>query len=363
MGASQDRFAINRSEGIFHVASPGFARRHRVDLDVISVSLKMSKSTWLVRSGTACLILPLLLAEMGQQAFAQRAGLWEERGNVDGKSVGTSVRECRGAGAQLAVLQAWPANCAVKPLHHTASGMMTEARCATPGTGVSLSLVRKLTGNLDRYYEVATSSRIDGASPIRSPHHSTVTFRYLGPCAGAGYTASGSDVVVRSYPSREPLPVTLIRMVAPVLIMGSIVATGWFFRRRWRNRYGQATVANIVTDAAGATTVPVLVTYTGLRGLPWWYAIAMNNAKPLLVVESDGICFRVIRRQRRAFSGIACVDVRQGPGTVNLDFTFHGSVFTFAANVGSVALAAHVIALLPPGIPRSLRAQAVGATA
>lgn len=113
----------------------------------------------------------------------------------------------------------------------------------------------------------------------------------------------------------------------------------------------------------GGIQAGVLATFTGVRGLPWWYGIAANNASPLLVIEPDAIRFRVVRRQRRPFAEIACVDVRPAPGTVNLDIDFHGSILTFAANVGTRELAAHVIASLPPGVPLSSRAQALKVTA
>ena len=47
--------------------------------------------------------------------------------------------------------------------------------------------------------------------------------------------------------------------------------------------------------------------------------------------------------------------------TVNLDVALRGSVFTFAANVGSTALAGQVIAWLPPYVFLSSRAQALRA--
>jgi hypothetical protein len=224
-----------------------------------------------------------------------------------------------------------------------------------------LSLTRELTGDLDRHYEMATTSQIIGASTVQALHRSVVTFRYLAPCTG--HASPGSEAVIRPYPSREPLLTALLRIVAPVLVLGSVAVTGWFLRRRWQSGRDRATVTNIVTDTAGTATIPVLVTFTGIRGLPWWYGIAMNNARPLFAIEPNGIRFRVVRQQRRSFDEIACVDLRQGPGTVNLDFTFHGSVFTFAANVGTVALAAHIIALLPPSVPLSSRAQVMRAAA
>ena len=243
--------------------------------------------------------------------------------------------------------------------------MTDGARCATSRAGPSLSIRRELIGDLDRNYAIATSSQMVGAAPSpQAAHRSTVTARWLGPCAVAGNAPSMPDAAPGPPSSHEPLPVVLIRMLAPmVLLFGSIATAGWLFRRRCRDRNDRANVANIVTDAAGAATIPVLVTYSGVRGLPWWYAVAMNNAKPLLVVEPDGIRFRVVRTRHRRFADIACVDVRQGPGTVNLDLAFHGSVLTFAANVGTVALAAQVVASMPPGVPLSSRAQAVKATA
>lgn len=103
-------------------------------------------------------------------------------------------------------------------------------------------------------------------------------------------------------------------------------------QRLMRRKYVHMTVANVVVDGAGASIIPVLATFTGVRGLPWWYGIAINNAKPLLVIESGAVRVRVIREQRRGFDEIACVDVRQATGTVNLELSFHGSPLTFAAS-------------------------------
>ncbi|MET0270099.1 MAG: hypothetical protein ABW173_06685 [Sphingomonas sp.] len=130
---------------------------------------------------------------------------------------------------------------------------------------------------------------------------------------------------------------------------------------RWlmRGRYEHAAVANVMVDAGGAATIPVLATFAGVRGLPWWYGVATNNATPLLVVEPGGIRFRVIRAQRRRFGDIACVDVRRATGTVNLMLTFHDAILTFSANLGAVPLAAYVLRLLPPSLPLSERAAAI----
>jgi hypothetical protein len=309
---------------------------------------------------TACSILTLLFANAGQQAFAQRAGLWEARTAIDGTPVGTPVRECRVADAQIAALRTWPAKCVAEPLRRTASGIVAQAECSGSNSGLSVKVRYELTGDLDRQFRVVNTTRIDGVQEMPA---TAVTLRYLGSCA------SGSQVPLASKASAQPTPqraswlVTMLYMVAQVgLMLVPAALVGLVIRARWKSQRNPATVVNIVTDAAGAADVPVRATFTGVTGLPWWYAVAMNNATPLLVIEPDGIRFRVIRQQRRSFEEIACVDVRQAPGTVNLDFTFHGSIFTFAANVGTVQLAAHVIASLPSGVPLSPRALAASRT-
>ena len=130
---------------------------------------------------------------------------------------------------------------------------------------------------------------------------------------------------------------------------------------RWmlRSKYEHATVGNIVVDATGAATIPVLATFAGVRGMPWWYGVATNNAKPLLIIDRDGMRVRVIRTRWRRFDEIACVDVRQAVGTVNLEVAFHDSLLTFSANLGAVPLAAHVLRLLPSSVPLSARAVAI----
>ncbi|WP_093666849.1 hypothetical protein [Sphingomonas gellani] len=122
------------------------------------------------------------------------------------------------------------------------------------------------------------------------------------------------------------------------VVYGMIAGSAYLSRRLMRSKYDRATVANIVVDGAGAATIRVLATFTGVRGLPWWYAVATNNAKPLLVIERDAVRIRVIRERRRPFPNIASVDVRQATGTVNLDLRFRGSPLTFSANLGKCPL-------------------------
>jgi hypothetical protein len=130
---------------------------------------------------------------------------------------------------------------------------------------------------------------------------------------------------------------------------------------RWlmRGKYRRATIANIVVDASGAATIPVLATFTGVGGLPWWYGIAVSNAKLVPVLELDAVRFRVVRTHRRRFGEIACVDIRQATGTVNLALEFHGALLTFTANLGAVPLGAHVLRLFPAPVPLTTRAAAI----
>lgn len=127
-------------------------------------------------------------------------------------------------------------------------------------------------------------------------------------------------------------------------------------RSLMRGKYERATVGNIVVDGSGAATIPVIATFTGVRGLPWWCGFAINNAKPLLSIERDGIRFRVIRSQKRRFHDIERADIRQAVGTVNLELMFHGELLTFSANLGATPLAAHVLRLFPASVPLSARA-------
>jgi ribulose-5-phosphate 4-epimerase/fuculose-1-phosphate aldolase len=143
------------------------------------------------------------------------------------------------------------------------------------------------------------------------------------------------------------------------MLYAMFAGMAWISRKLMRGRYERATIGNIVVDATGAATIPVLATFTGVSGLPWWYGIATNNAKPLFVIERNGIRFRVIRAQSRRFSDIACVDVRQAAGTVNLEIAFHEALLTFSANLGAVPLASHVLRLFPPTVALSARAAAI----
>lgn len=228
----------------------------------------------------------LLFTTVPERSSAQAVGLWEEQDGVDGMPVGAPSRTCRIGGAQVAALQTWPADCVVKPLRRMASGVVSEALCPSDRTDLSLSLRRELTGDPERNYRLETITQVSGGTTVQAPHRSTVTLRYLGPCPGGGSVQLAAKTDVWLARSPEPLAIVPLRIVAPAVVLFGLIATaGWYIRERWREAHNRATVSNIVTDASGAAVIPVLVTFTGIRGLPWWYAVAINNAKPLLAVE------------------------------------------------------------------------------
>lgn len=104
--------------------------------------------------------------------------------------------------------------------------------------------------------------------------------------------------------------------------------------------------------------VPVLATFTGLRGMPW-IALATNSLNPIFRIENQQLAFRVIRQRERPCTDIIEVDVREAYGTFNLIFAFHDTRLTFVANVGTAARGAQALALLPHSVPLSARARSV----
>ncbi len=226
-----------------------------------------------------------------------------------------------------------------------------------------LTIRRAVSGDMNAQYETSMWIRFEGAgASAQPPRYSVATSRYVGPCwqaapiEGASADKTPSTIAATFW----FIAVVILQMAAfAVAVYGSIMGMAWLSRRLMARAYARASVANITVDGAGAATIPVLATFTGVRGLPWWYGIASNNAKPLLVIEPEGIRFRVIRQTVRRFEEIEIVDVRQATGTVNLDITFTGDLLTFAANLGAVPLAAHVLSLLPPSVPLSSRAVAL----
>jgi hypothetical protein len=112
-------------------------------------------------------------------------------------------------------------------------------------------------------------------------------------------------------------------------------------------------------DAEEGTMVPVLAAFAGVKGMPWWFAVASNNANPSLVIFSSGIRYRMIRKNERRFDEIERVELRAAWKTVNIEMHFRGERLTFAVNVGTTAAARAVLALFPDTVVMSDQAKSV----
>ena len=255
----------------------------------------------------------------------------------------------------------WPANCSVVAPVKTASGAFVEGACRS-GASVTLVVRRELTKSSDRDYTIVTTSRIDraGVAPQILPT-AVLRAHYVGPCTNrSDSTGQGRVEENTSAWTAQAALVWILQLVAFIgLIYASIRGWHWVIRRLARSHYEHATVADITIDRMGSAHIPVLATFSGVRGLPWWHPVAMNNAKPALVVAADGIGFRVICRQQRPWDEIERIDINQAPETVNFDVTFRGALLTFSANLGSVPLAAYVLSLIPASVPLSDQAVAI----
>lgn len=308
------------------------------------------------------LVLIIAVGLLATASPAQRAGMWESRVEVAGRAAAAAGRECMAADLpRSAMSQSPPAGCRVVSRAKTASGAFVEAACRSGG-GTMLMIRRELIQSSDGDYTIVTTSRIDrtGVSPQTLPT-TTLRAHYVGPCPGL--RSSEREGRVRQNTRASTLSATIVWIVQLLAFIGFVYASirgwPWLIRRLARSRYERATVANITIDQTGAAHIPVLATFSGVRGLPWWYAVATNNAKPSLVVTLGGLDFRVVRSHRRSWDEIERIDVCQAPGTVNLDVTFRDALLTFSANLGAVSLAAHVLSLIPASVPLSDRAVAV----
>jgi hypothetical protein len=193
-----------------------------------------------MRSGTAYLILPLLFAGIGQQAFAQRAGLWEAQTAIDGAPVGAPVRECRIAGAQVAALQSWPANCVAQPLHRTRSGIVARAECGGRNSGLSVSVQHESSSDLDRHFKVVGTTRINGVNEMQV---TTVTLRYLGSCTAGRRPLHAANTDVQPAPTTTSWLATVLSLLAQAgLMLIPIGAVGLAMRRRWKRQRNRVKV-------------------------------------------------------------------------------------------------------------------------
>ncbi|RYG86573.1 MAG: hypothetical protein EON59_09665 [Alphaproteobacteria bacterium] len=128
-------------------------------------------------------------------------------------------------------------------------------------------------------------------------------------------------------------------------------------RRLVRSRKSPGSAGPIIIDASGVATIPVFATFTGLRGLSPWLALSTNSLNPRLVIARDGLQYRVIGERTAPYSLVQSVEVRRGPGTVNLCFVFNDGPFTFSANVGNDASALKALGRLPQSIGRGPEAR------
>lgn len=93
--------------------------------------------------------------------------------------------------------------------------------------------------------------------------------------------------------------------------------------------------------------------------MPWWFAVASNNANPSLIIFSSGIRYRMIRKNERRFDEIERVELRTAWKTVNIEMHFRGGRLTFAVNVGTTAAARAALALFPATVVMSDQAKSV----
>ncbi|TCP87997.1 hypothetical protein C8J42_10851 [Sphingomonas sp. PP-CE-1A-559] len=143
-------------------------------------------------------------------------------------------------------------------------------------------------------------------------------------------------------------------LYALVALVQILVLGGLFLlaRRFLRSKKPMGSAGTISVDTLGLATIPVFATFTGLRGLSPWLAVATNSLNPHLAISPDGLEYRVISKRVAPFSTVESVEVRRGPGTVNLCFVFTSGLFTLSANVGDAASAVRALSRLPPSILR-----------
>lgn len=96
--------------------------------------------------------------------------------------------------------------------------------------------------------------------------------------------------------------------------------------------------------------MPVLATFTGIRGLTPWLAVASNSLNPVFTIGPDYLEYRVLKKRRVPLSHIRSVRLMTTIGTVNLHFTFKTGPFTFTVNVGNKDRALALLEQLKPRI-------------
>lgn len=151
------------------------------------------------------------------------------------------------------------------------------------------------------------------------------------------------------------LGTVIMLMLQPI----AIGVTIYILYRLVQRRSARGQRGPIHSAAEAGTTVAVLAAFAGIKGLPWWFAIASNNANPSLAILSSGIRYRMIRRHERRFADIERVELRTAWKTVNVEMHFRGELLTFSVNVGTVAAARAALALFPKTVAMSDQARFV----
>ena len=157
-------------------------------------------------------------------------------------------------------------------------------------------------------------------------------------------------------------PVQKFVVETMLFLVGLIVTVGlpWLVMRALRSGRPSTTPRPITDDGAGGKVIPVIATFSGLRGLSW-IGFASNSLNPRLIITPAGITYRVMARRTRRWSEVEAIDVRSFGATVNLGFVFRGTPVTLDANVGSMVLAAQILALLPDHVALTDRARSLPA--
>lgn len=144
-------------------------------------------------------------------------------------------------------------------------------------------------------------------------------------------------------------------LLQPILIG----LTVYVVYRLVKRRSSRAAKGPIHFDADGGTVIPVAAAFAGVKGLPWWFAVATNNANPSLVILSSGIRYRMIRKHERRFDEIERLELRTAWKTVNIEMHFRDERLTFAVNVGTLSAAQAALALFPATVVMSDQAKSV----
>ena len=112
-------------------------------------------------------------------------------------------------------------------------------------------------------------------------------------------------------------------------------------------RRQEAAASRLERDDTGVMTVPVVATFTGVKGWPALIALASNSLNPVLTLRPDRMDYRVTRSRVAAFEQVESVRLVTAPGTVNLVFVFSTGPFTFSASVGTANVAQIVLDSYP----------------